>query len=381
MYKKFYSRFIAANPDVQHYASHSHHYWPDVTYDASIEYWNDSARLVDDKWDYIFSQKIPRAQNLIASILSVPMPQQIAFAPNTHEFVTRILSCFDPRKKIRILTTDSEFYSFDRQVNRLIEAQLVDVVCVQTQPFHDFEDRFLAAISAAEYDLIFLSHVFFNSGVVVRDLERIVNAVSNPKTQIVIDGYHGFMAVPTDLSRLCKRAFYLAGSYKYAQGGEGCCFLVVPENCDLRPLNTGWFAGFADLASSMTTRGQVSFSQDGFRFAGSTLDFSALYRLISVLELFAREKITVEVIHQHVLKRQQAFLADLPSSGDLGLSVEAILNNGFEKHGHFFAFEMGDLERTKTISAELRRRKIITDSRQTRLRFGFGLYQDARIKF
>ena len=160
MYKKFYSRFIAANPDVQHYASHSHHYWPDVTYDASIEYWNDSARLVDDKWDYIFSQKIPRAQNLIASILSVPMPQQIAFAPNTHEFVTRILSCFDPRKKIRILTTDSEFYSFDRQVNRLIEAQLVDVVCVQTQPFHDFEDRFLAAISAAEYDLIFLSHVF-----------------------------------------------------------------------------------------------------------------------------------------------------------------------------------------------------------------------------
>src|SRR3989344_3661016 len=91
------------------------------------------------------------------------------------------------------------------------------------------------------------------------------------------------MAVPTDLSRLCKRAFYLAGSYKYAQGGEGCCFLVVPENCDLRPLNTGWFAGFADLASSMTTRGQVRFSQDGFRFAGSTLDFSALYRLISVL--------------------------------------------------------------------------------------------------
>ena len=58
MYKKYYSRFIEANKNLQHYACHSHHYWPDVTREATIQYWDDSAKYVDDKWDYIFSEKI-----------------------------------------------------------------------------------------------------------------------------------------------------------------------------------------------------------------------------------------------------------------------------------------------------------------------------------
>ena len=47
-------------------------------------------------------------------------------------------------------------------------------------------------------------------------------------TVVAIDGYHGFMAVPTDLSRIAGRAFYLAGGYKYAMAGEGVCFLHCP---------------------------------------------------------------------------------------------------------------------------------------------------------
>jgi selenocysteine lyase/cysteine desulfurase len=99
MYKKYYKRFLEANVGIQHYASHSHHYWPDVTREAMLEYWDDSARYVDDKWDHIFTNKLPETQKLIASILKLSAPEQIVFAPNTHEFVYRLLSCFDQGKK------------------------------------------------------------------------------------------------------------------------------------------------------------------------------------------------------------------------------------------------------------------------------------------
>ena len=121
MYKKFYTHFIEANPDVQHYAAHSHHYWPDVTLDATIQYWKDSAKLVDSKWDYFFSTKIPSTQALIADVLNLTKPEQIVFAPNTHELVYRVLSCFTHLPQVRVLTTDSEFHSFERQINRLSE--------------------------------------------------------------------------------------------------------------------------------------------------------------------------------------------------------------------------------------------------------------------
>ena len=63
-YKKYYQRFIQAHPQTQHYACHSHHYWPDVTREAMLQYWDDTARLVDDKWDMMFGQKVPRVQQI-----------------------------------------------------------------------------------------------------------------------------------------------------------------------------------------------------------------------------------------------------------------------------------------------------------------------------
>ena len=44
----------------------------------------------------------------------------------------------------------------------------------------------------------------------------------------MIDGYHGFMALPTDFAAIAGRAFYLAGGYKYAMAGEGVCFMHCP---------------------------------------------------------------------------------------------------------------------------------------------------------
>lgn len=376
MFKKHYKRFLEANPGVQHYAAHSHHYWPDVTRDAVLQYWDDSARLVDDKWDYIFSQKIPKVQKQIAHILNLAQPQQIVFAPNTHELVYRLLSCLDGKKEIKILTTDSEFHSFDRQVDRLSERPGFMVDKIPTQDFQTFESRFIEQIQSQHYDLIFFSQVFFNSGVVVEGLKKIVDAVTNSETIIAIDGYHGFLALPTDLSFIQHRAFYIAGSYKYAQGGEGCCFMAVPPKCELRPAYTGWFAGFSGLSEK---KSGVVYSDDGYRFAGSTMDFSALYRLEAVLELLQKENMTVEKIHNHIQIMQKNFRRALLDFSHPVLKEENIVRRDFDYHGHFYAFETHDSALARQLHDELRARSIHTDYRGSRLRFGFGLYQEESI--
>lgn len=373
MYKKFYQNFLKANEGVQHYAAHSHHFWPDVTRDAMMRYWDDSARLTDDKWGYFFSTEIPQTQKLISEVLNCPHPEQIVFAPNTHELAYRLLTCFKPNQKIKVLTTDSEFYSFERQVNRLSENDMVEVAKVPTQDFQTFQDRFINEIKKQDYDLIFLSHVFFNSGVVVSDLEKIVSSVQNDNCIIAIDGYHGFMAIPTDLSKIADRVFYIAGSYKYAQGGEGCCFMCVPRGAQQKPTYTGWFAGFSELSKKGA---ETVYSTDGLRFAGSTMDFSALYRLKAVLELFKKEKISVSQIHQHIQLLQKNFRQHIQEMAHPILKNEKILHLDFNQHGHFFAFELGDAQLTQKIHDELYVKKIRTDYRGTRLRFGFGLYQD-----
>ncbi len=371
MYQDLYSRFLSEHKNEWHFACHSHHYWPDVTRAAHIQYWDDSAKFVDDKWNIIFSEKIPRTQKLIANTLNLDHPAQIVFAPNTHEFVARLLSCLDINYPQKIVTTDSEFYSFDRQCKRYSEMSGVDLVKVPRAPFDTFNERFSEACQSA--DFIFFSQVAFNSGVAIDNLDELIESL--PEAPIkVVDGYHGFMAVPTNLSRIQNKVFYLAGSYKYAQGGEGCCFMSVPKDCALRPLNTGWFAKFDDLSSEQSEL--IGYSEDGMRFAGSTMDYSALYRLLAVLDKFDEENITVHKIHKHVQAVQQAFLEHLDTQNHIQLNRDNLIHHDLSQHGHFYAFDMQTHEKANRLADTLDMQGVKTDYRKERLRFGFALYHN-----
>jgi kynureninase len=360
--KALFSKALA-DPDILHFAAHSHHLWPDASYEGHLQYWNDSARLADDKWETIFTDVIPTVQGFIAKHLNLSDPATIAFAPNTHEFVNRILSCL-PEHPL-ILTTDSEFHSFTRQIMRLEEDGLVRVTRIPTLPFDTFPERFMAAAKASHHDLVFFSHVFFNSGYTIPDLQAIVGSVEDEDTLIVIDGYHGFMALPTDLAAVQNRAFYLAGGYKYAMSGEGCCFLHCPPGYGARPRNTGWFADMGALEAKGVS---VNFATDGFRFWGATFDPSGLYRMRAVMAMLEENNLSVPVIHEHVVTLQDYFLSSLKKSpGPLVTPADTVLR------GHFLTFET---QQAKDIYNDLQKRGITTDYRGTRLRFGFGIYHD-----
>jgi kynureninase len=374
--REHFKTFRSAAPGRIHLAAHSHHYWPDAACAAQARVIADTARLVDDKWSLVFGELIPRVQRGIAKILSLPDPASIAFAPNTHDFVRRLLSALPPDRPARILTTDSEFHSFTRQVARLEEDRLVIAERVPAEPFESFPARFAAAARRGDaahggHDLVFLSQVFFNSGGTAGDLAALVAAVPDD-TLLVIDGYHGFMALPTDLSGIAHRAFYLAGGYKYAMAGEGACFLHCPPGFAPRPRDTGWFAAFGTLTDPPD--GRVGYGADGTRFLGATFDPSGLYRLAAVFDWIDAIGLTVPAIHAHVLALQEQFLGEIAAVAPLRSARLVTPVSAGVPRGHFLTFET---PQAGAMHDRLAAAGIVTDVRGDRLRFGFGCYHVA----
>lgn len=360
--KAGFSRFLEADPDRLHFAAHSHHPWPDVSFDAHSRAWLDAASMVDDKWDHVFGTVIPRTRARIAAVLGLDGGETLTFAPNTHEFLVRIFSCFDP--PVRMLSSGSEFHSFTRQSRRWEEEGLAIVDRVPAEPFDSFAERFTAEARSGAHDLIYLSQVFFDSGFVVPDLDRIVSSVSEERAFFVIDGYHGFMARPTDLGAVQDRAFYIAGGYKYAMSGEGVCFLHSPPGYGPRPVDTGWYAGFGQLESGVGT--EIGYAGDGSRFAGATYDPSGVYRMDAVLAWLDVQGAHPPEIHAHARRLQDRFL-------DGGALPGELIPGPDLDRGNFLTFES---EGAATIYQGLHDRGVVTDYRGNRLRIGFGVYQD-----
>jgi selenocysteine lyase/cysteine desulfurase len=321
----------------------------------------------------VFGSVVPEAQRRLAALLGTGLPGQIAFAANTHDFVVRIASCFDETRPLRILTTDGEFHSFARQAARLEEQPRVRLQRVPVEPVDTFDARFADALAGAEFDLVYLSQVFFNSGYVVADLASLVAACRSAETVVAIDGYHAVGALPVDLRPIAERVFYLGGGYKYLQAGEGFGFLHVPPACVLRPLDTGWFAQFGTLTHA-PSGGQVAYADDGFRFWGATWDPGPAYRFLAVMDLWQREGVTPAGVHAHARALQERFLAGLENGTRKALDPATLVTpRPLDRQGNFLTFRFPG---APDLHAALHERGVETDLRGDRIRFGFGPYQD-----
>lgn len=357
-YRQLFTRFLDSDPERLHFAAHSHHPWPDVTYDAHQRWWEVSARAMDDKWEEFFSDFIPLLRGRLGQLLNLGDGATIAFAPNTHELVNRVFSTLPT--PVEIVTTTAEFHSFDRQVRRWEEAGWAKVTRIEAEPFASFSQRFLERSGRA--GLIYLSQVFFDSGFVVPDLPALIGGLPNSST-VIIDGYHGFMARPLDLGPIADRAFFVAGGYKYAMAGEGAAFMHCPPGWGERPVDTGWYAGFGGLTERVD---EVFYGAEGDRFWGATQDGSGLYRLEAVLAMLEANAITPMMIQDHVADLQQQFLDRCPALGELLPPPE------FER-GSFLTFRRRD---ANSLYQHLHSRRVITDHRGDRFRIGFGIYHE-----
>jgi selenocysteine lyase/cysteine desulfurase len=354
-YKRLFQRAIAAAPERLHFAAHSHHLWPDASYVGQLAAWEDGVRLADRKWERVMGEIWPAAQAHVADELGLPDPATIVFAPNTHELLLRIASAL-PRRPLRILASDGEFHSFRRQSVRWEEAGTAAVTRVPL-------DGIVEAARHGGHDLIFVSQVQFGTGHVFDGIAELAALARPEGPWVVIDGYHGFMALRTDLSGVADRVFYLAGGYKYAMSGEGCAFLHAPPGFGPRPEVTGWYAEFDDLS---LPPGSVGYAPDARRFLGATFDPSGIYRFVAVRDMLRQEGLTTSAISAHAAALRDGLLAELPIEAEL-------LNPG--SPARFVALRSPEAARWK---AALEAEDVIVDVRGDVLRIGFGLYQDAR---
>ena len=365
-FKPLFARSLGADPDRLHVAAHSHHLWPDASFEGQVECWEDAARLADRKWDRIMGEVWPEAQGNVADELGTAMPGAIVFAPNTHQLLVSLFAAASSSWPIRVLTSDGEFHSARRQFARWEEAGAAAVERVAAEPFDSFSDRFLARAQSGEHDFIFVSHVLFGSG---RRFDRVdeLAALADPQGPwVVIDGYHAFMGVETPLNDVAaQKVFYLGGGYKYAMAGEGCAFLHAPPGYGDRPRITGWFAEFEDLT---LPPGSVGYSKDAMRFMGATFDASGLYRFNAVRRMLWENGLNTARISAHV-SRLQEHLLDAISGTPFG-AAERLNGPG---DARFLSFRSTHVQRW---SSELRARNCITDVRGDVLRVGLALYHD-----
>ena len=370
--KDLFSRALSADPGRLHFAAHSHHLWPDASYEGQTRAWTDANRHADRKWDLIFSEIVPEAQGHVASELHLPSPDSVVFAPNTHDFLLRLFSGFG-RKPVRILSSDGEFHSFRRQGERWEEAGEAAVTRIPLQPFDSFADRFLEAARTGGFDWIVVSQVFFRTGQVFDRLGDLAALADPAGPWVLVDGYHGFMATPTDLSAVADRLFYVAGGYKYAMAGEGACFLHAPPGFCPRPVTTGWFAEFGDLEGPP---GGVQYRTDGGRFWGATFDVSALYRFNAVRRMLGEAGLATADVAAHARDLMTRFQS-AAAAGNAGALGDAELLNPVVDDGaraRFLAFRHPEAAawRTRLLDAG-----VVADVRDDVIRFGFSLYQDA----
>ena len=209
---------------------HSHQAWPDCARAGQLRAWEDAAELVDEKWERAFAVA-DRVRRGFSTLLADP-DGEYALAQNTHDLLLRFLSALPLRARPRLVTTDGEFNTIRRQLDRLGE-EGVSIVKVASDPAGTVAER-LAAVVNDRTAAVLVSAVFFQTGQLVPGLGSIAEACARHGAELLVDTYHALGVVPFPLeAQGLAGAFVTGGGYKYCQLGEGNCFLRIPSGKDV----------------------------------------------------------------------------------------------------------------------------------------------------
>jgi kynureninase len=371
-----YSKFNVE--DRMLFTGHSHQAWPDCGFEAQQEAWIDAANLVDDKWGKAFE----KAEEVKAGYLKLldDKSGHITIAPSTHDLLIKLFSALPLRDKPRIVTTDGEFHSIRRQLDRLSE-EGIEVIKVSSLSITEVVEKIIAACSplkAEKTSAVYVSSVFFNSGLLLPGLNELAEFCNKSDITLIIDAYHHLNVVPFSVEEnKLQNTFIVGGGYKYCQLGEGNAFLRFPKDCSLRPVITGWFSEFSVMAAKKKP-GEILYGEKGDLFAGATYDPTSNYRGARVFKFFDEMNLTPEFLrkisqHQIGLLIEEFDKLDLNKNfikRDTSISLNSI--GGFLVLYSDYAGEISD---------KLKERNVWTDYRGNVLRFGPAPYiPDEQIK-
>jgi kynureninase len=366
-----YSRFRVAERLLL--TGHSHQAWPDVAFEAQQRAWLDAAEWVDDKWDRAMEQaSLVRAG--FARLLG-DSPQHIALGQNTHELVTRWLSALPLRDRPRLLTTDGEFHSLRRQIDRLAEAG-VPVTKIAAHPADTLAERVASVVDARTAGVL-VSSVLFETAEAVPHLDALAAACNRHGARLLVDAYHHLNVIPFDVRAMgLGDAFVTGGGYKYCQLGEGNAFLRVPPGAAMRPVLTGWFAEFDALedasirGADSDIAGRVRYPAGAAAFGGATYDPTSNYRAAAVFAFHEQMSLTPARLRD-ISRHQVSLLKQQFEALDVDPSLAHVEPMADDRRGGFLAVRT---PRAHDLVRELRQRGVFTDARTHILRLGPAPY-------
>ena len=366
---KHYARFRVSERLLL--TGHSHQAWPDIGFEAQQRAWLDAAERVDDKWE----RAAAIADEVRAGFrrLLNDRDGDIALGQNTHELIVRLLSALiafpmPHARPIRLVTTDGEFHTIRRQLDRLAEAG-IEVVKVAARPVTTLAERTAAAVDD-RVACVLMSSVLFETAEIVPHLRHVAATCERLGTTLLIDAYHHLNVVPFDIEAMgLARAFVVGGGYKYCQLGEGNCFLRVPAGCELRPIITGWFSEFAHLDAATHAR-EVPYGAGAARFAGATYDPTAHYRAAAVFRFHQQVEMTPPGLRE-MSQRQTRMIDRSIRALDLNPRLADVVDVPAESRAGFVAVRT---PYAAMLVPRLRHRQMYVDSRGDLLRLGPAPY-------
>jgi kynureninase len=268
-----------------------------------------------------------------------------------------------------VVTTDSEFHSLRRQLDREAEEPGARIVRVPVAG-PDFAERFRAALTAERPTWAAISLVLFTTAEVITALPEILAHAASLDIPILVDAYHAFNALPLEVDRWPGAVFVTGGGYKYAEGGEGCCWMLLPQAAErYRPRYTGWFADFEHLEHEGS--GAVRYGAGGSRFFGSTFDPTGLYRAVRVFEFFDQQGLSPSRLRAQSLLQTGRILDHYDRLGLAARGLGLATPPEEARRGAFVSFESA---RAAELVRALEARGVRTDSRGRYLRFGPAPY-------
>lgn len=346
---------------------HSHQAWPDRGLQGQREAWLDAMRLLDDKWEKAFAVA-RRVREGFARLLD-DREDSIALGGNTFELIVRFLSALPLRARPKLVTSDGEFHTIRRQLDRLEEEGL-EIVRVPALPAHTLSER-LAEEACDHTAAVLVSSVLFQNARRVPELDRLLEACQRVGAELLVDVYHQLNVVPFSLSEeRLDGAYLVGGGYKYCQLGEGNCFLRFPRDCALRPVITGWFSEFTAL-SETASRGEIVYGAAGDRFAGATYDPTSHYRATEVFDFFQENGLSAGFLRE-LNQHQVRLLADAFDRLDLPPDqIARDRETPLDQIGGFLTLQS---PRANELCAALRSRGTFVDVRGDSLRLGPAPY-------
>lgn len=345
---------------------HIHQALPDVCEKAYKEHWDCLNKYGEERWDEVFARADRIREGFAVMIDS--KAENIALAASVHELFVRFLSVLPLATGGKVVTTDTEHPSIARQLARLNEGGLIDVVTVPALPAEDVVGRLAGAIDDKTI-AVCVSSVNFVTGHQTLELDTLMPLCQKVGAELFVDAYLSVNVQHFSVDEYnLEQAFVAAGGAKYCQMGNGNCFMHVPPDRDFRPAVTGWFGSFDPLIDSPAAL-PLAYPDGAPRFNGSTYDSMPHFRAIYVLDYFAAKGLNIDFLAD-VNHYQLEFLAKRFKA--LGLSEDLVsLPVDVEYMGGFMALKT---PHAQSLCEKMRDRGVHTDYRHNWLRLGPAPY-------